>query len=289
MLARKALPAEFEIWNRKWGAPFGRASAWMPRFAKQTSVHYALAPLLGPFSFQSNSVTRTYEFPWVYRALPRSGQRFLEIGGALSGLQFVLAREGCEVHNVDPFLDYGSGNYRSGPERRFRQINRIYKTDVTLHKAALPDISIASQFDAVYSVSTLEHIPSDVLTETLLAARRLLKPGGRMVLTVDLFLNLDPFCHRQTNQYGTNVSPRWIGNVLEMGLIDGQKSELLGFDEFSTENILEHLEDYAMSQNYPQMAQLMAFGQESLRGRRSVPGGAASVLNSPGAVFSKRP
>ena len=41
--------------------------------------------------------------------------RMLEIGGALSGLQS-SSLAGCEVHNVDPFLDYGMGEYDVDPE-----------------------------------------------------------------------------------------------------------------------------------------------------------------------------
>ena len=78
-------------------------------------------------------------------------------------------------------------------------------------------------------------------------------------MTVDLFLNLEPFSQRKTNKWGTNVSVKWIADMLDMQLVEGQKSELYGYDEFSTENILEHLEDYAMHCDYPQLAQLMVF------------------------------
>jgi 2-polyprenyl-3-methyl-5-hydroxy-6-metoxy-1,4-benzoquinol methylase len=262
MLARRVLPPEFATWNEKWGAPSGRRGIpGLPRLARRARMDYQFANAFGPFAYQGNSSTRIYEFPWVYHMLrPRPGLRALEIGGALSGLQFVLARAGCEVHNVDPFFDYGGGEYQSGPERRHGQLNRAFKTDVKLHKTTLPAAKIDGPFDIIFSVSTLEHIPRDALVETLAAARRLLNPGGRIVLTVDLFLNLEPFCRRKTNQWGTNVPPRWIADMLDMDLAEGTPSELFGYDEFSVESILEHMEDYAISTGYPQMAQLMAFG-----------------------------
>jgi SAM-dependent methyltransferase len=180
--------------------------------------------------------------------------------GALSGFQFTPARAGCEVHNVDPFLDYGTGDYESGPQRRLAQLNRAFKTDVRLHKASLPEADVDGLFDVVCSVSTLEHVPAEVLTETLHVARRLLKPDGRIVLTVDLFLNLQPFCSREGNQWGTNVSPKWIADTLEMGLVEGCPDEFFGFEEFSIDDILVRLEDFAVNTEYPQMAQLMVFG-----------------------------
>lgn len=39
-------------------------------------------------------------------------------------------------------------------------------------------------------------------------ANDLLKPNGYLVMTVDLFINLKPFCSRESNQFGTNVSIR---------------------------------------------------------------------------------
>ena len=228
--------------------------------SQRAGIDYRLAPVFGPFAYQVNSSTRAYEFPWVYHALqPTQCLRVLEIGGALSGLQFVLARAGSEVHNVDPFLDYGGGGYHS-PQKRHAQLNRSFKTDVRLHTSTLPEATLDGSFDVIYSVSTIEHIPQDDLVATLTAARRLLNPGGRIILTVDLFLNLEPFSDRTVGQWGTNVSAHWIAEVLDMELAVGTPSELLGFDEFSTEGVLEHLDDYAINFGYPQLAQLMVFG-----------------------------
>lgn len=111
----------------------------------------------------------------------------------------------------------------------------------------------------IYSVSTIEHIPPDVLEDTLVAARRLLAPGGRIVLTVDLFLDLMPYTARESNNWGTNVSAKWIADILQMELAIGDPSELPGYQEFSTEKVLEHLADCAINFNFPQLAQLMVF------------------------------
>jgi SAM-dependent methyltransferase len=259
MLARRELPAEFVKWNKRWGAPLGR-SLVLQALSQKTGTDYQLATVFGPFAYQGNSSTRSYEFPWVYHALaPRQGLRVLEIGGGLSGLQFVFARAGSEVHNVDPFVDYGGGGYDSGPQKRHTQLNRSFKTDVKLHRSTLPDADISGSFDVIFSVSTIEHIPEDALVDTLLAARRILNPGGRIILTVDLFLNLEPFCDRKANHWGTNVSPHWIAEVLDMELAEGRPSELLGFEEFSPKGVLENLDEYAINFGYPQLAQLMVF------------------------------
>lgn len=79
-----------------------------------------------------------------------------------------------------------------------------------------------------------------------------------MVFTVDLFLDLEPFARRQSNQWGCNVAPKWISEVLEMDLSQGNRAELLGYDEFSPDRILDHADDYATGKDR-HMAQLMVF------------------------------
>lgn len=56
-----------------------------------------------------------------------------------------------------------------------------YVAPASLTDAALPNAS----FDCFYSVDTLEHIPPSALTDTLIAARALLKPNGLSVHLID--------------------------------------------------------------------------------------------------------
>ena len=77
--------------------------------------------------------------------------------------------------------------------------------------------------------------------------------------TVDLFMNLEPFCDRKANEWGSNASIAWIEELVGYEMVAGDRSELCGFPEFSTERILSHLEDYAVSTQYPQLAQLITF------------------------------
>jgi 2-polyprenyl-3-methyl-5-hydroxy-6-metoxy-1,4-benzoquinol methylase len=265
MLARRQLPPEFENWNRKWGVPYGLhptatsvinllpASA-RARVYRRSTVKRAR----GPFAFQPNSSTRSYEYPWTHHQLAGLGtSRILDIGGALSGLQFVLAKDGNEVHNVDPFVDYGSGEYDVDPVSEHTALNELFGTKVTLHRSTLTDARIDGSFDAVCCVSTIEHLtPADV-EATLARVRQLLKPGGLLVVTLDLFLNLEPFCERTRNEWGTNMSAAWLQEVTGFELVVGDSEELYGYEKFSTDYVLSHLEDYAINVYYPQLAQLM--------------------------------
>ena len=214
----------------------------------------------GPFAFQPNSSTRAYEYPWAFFQLQAMGHsRVLEIGGALSGLQFVLAKSGYEVHNVDPFFDYGDGQYDVDPIAEHGALNRSFGTDVTLHRTTLPKANLTGPFSAVLCISTIEHLSEQDIAATLTAAKELLAPGGLIVLTVDLFLNLEPFCDRKANQWGSNASIAWIEELVGYEMVVGDRSELYGYPEFSAARILSGLEEFAVATQYPQMAQLIAF------------------------------
>ena len=278
MLARRELPEEYEEWNVAWGAPWGRHSVSSPLDSGRSEklVDYVerlprklRVPVLrsvqmnrirGPFAFQPNTSTRGYEYPWAFHQAQGLGpSRILEVGGALSGLQFVLAKSGHEVHNVDPFFDYGDGQYDVDPITEHGALNRSFGTHVTLHRATLPEANLTGLFSAVLCISTIEHLSEQDIVSTLSAAKEILAPGGLLVLTVDLFLNLEPFCNRKTNQWGSNASIAWIEELVGYEMVVGDRNELYGYPEFSVERILSRLEEYAVSTQYPQMAQLITF------------------------------
>jgi hypothetical protein len=256
MLARAQLPTSYQQWNDRWGAPHG----------KHTSIRRRLPNLFptlklwvgGPFAWQANSGTRRYEYPWVREQLA-SGKRVLEIGGALSGLQFAVNRElGCEYHNVDPFYDYGNGpDEYLGFQERHRRMNAVFGAKVKLHPTVLEQADIDGSFDAICCVSTIEHMPASAIESTLRVARELLSPGGQLVLTVDLFLNVQPFCSAAENRWGTNVSLAWIEEVSGLKLMRGRREELYGYKEFSTDSVLARLDDYLVAGS--QLAQLAVF------------------------------
>jgi 2-polyprenyl-3-methyl-5-hydroxy-6-metoxy-1,4-benzoquinol methylase len=258
MLARRELPSEYALWNRNWAAPYGRRSPAVTLLKPLGSRRFRR--IRGPFAFQGNTSTRTYEYPWAYYQLADLGaSRVLEIGGALSGLQFVLAKHGHEVHNVDPFFDYGRGDYDFDPVAEHAALNRTFGTNVVLHPSTLPEADLVGGFSAAVCISTLEHLPPASIQATLAAVKSLLHPGGLVVLTIDLFLNLTPFCSRTTNVWGTNTSVAWIEELLGYTMVSGDRAELYGYREFSTDCILSRLEEFAIGAGYPQLAQLVSF------------------------------
>ena len=263
MIARRELPAGHVAWNRKWGAPFGnrwprrlRRIPMIGEWAGRTLPEWAPSAL-GPFGFQPNSVVRTAEYPWAFEAGRLSpGLHVLDIGGGCGGFQFVAAKGGCHVVNVDPGME---ANGRGWPvdAATIAKLNRAFGTDVVLHNCFLAQAPVApASFDRVFSLSVIEHIPRDEVAGIMESVYGLLKPGGLCVITLDLFLNLRPFCSRETNEFGTYIPARTLVEAAPFELVAGDRRELSGFPEFSTDDILSRLDEFFVG-DYPALAQLM--------------------------------
>lgn len=257
MLGRKTLPPHFVAWNKKWKAPFG--PNWGRRLTCGQRLNPWVARLLGPFAYQPNNTTRILEYPWAYYTVDvHPGMTALELGGALAGFQFVLARAGATVTNIDPFVDYGSEiKHPLHPPAIHARLNRIFGTRVRLRTCLLADAAIASDsVDVVYSISTLEHLPEDQLARTMSEIERVLKPGGVFVATIDLFLNIIPFTSVTRNRWGTNISICKLASLTNMTLVHGAQCELFGYPEFSTDRILSSLDQYLIG-DYPALTQMI--------------------------------
>lgn len=259
MIARRSLPPEHLAWNAKWGAPFGRALHRRARtggLLDRTLLAWAPS-LRGPFGFQPNNTTREAEYPWAFHATPLApGMRVLEIGGGLSGFQFVLDRSGCEVVNVDPGMESRGRGWPCDPASIAR-LNRAFGTHVTLHPTFLDAAPLAERsFDRVFSISVIEHIPPDEIPGVMRRAYELLRPGGLFVVTLDLFLDLAPFTSRASNEFGTNVSVRGLAESAPFELAAGDRSELYGFPEFDPASVTARRDSLLVGEFHPVVAQL---------------------------------
>ena len=108
---------------------------------------------------------------------PMRNKRILEAGG---GNSRVLPRldNSCELWNADKFEGDGNGPVAIVEDPRIK----IVKTFVGEFSDELPD----GKFDAIFSVSVVEHIPGEALAAFIDDSIRLLKVGGVAVHAVDL-------------------------------------------------------------------------------------------------------
>jgi 2-polyprenyl-3-methyl-5-hydroxy-6-metoxy-1,4-benzoquinol methylase len=257
MLAPSVIPNSYKQWNAKHGAPHGRPLRYF-RFRKRFMSEEQIRRARGPFSIQINNSTREFEYPWAFEAgnlQPR--MKVLEIGGGLSGFQFVLDQFGCTVVNVDPGMEAKGVGFPCD-NKSIAVLNRLFKTRVDLRNTTIDKAGSAEcEFDRIYSINVIEHLPHDEVLNVMSHAYRCLKPEGLFILTIDLFLNLYPLSSRRRNEYGVNQNVREIVGSQPWELLVGKPDQLFGFSEFDTDKILSRLETFLLGQGYPTLVQCL--------------------------------
>jgi len=256
MIAPAVLPAEYQMWNDKWHAPFGRA------FPLKGPISWSLPALWfrGPFAVQPNSTTRFFEYPWAYRQVVDRlpvGKSVLEVGGGLAGLQWVLGRAGYSVINVDPGMEAKGHGWFVTP-RKHHLLSRLFKAPVSLIPTPLEQALLpAESIDLVLCVSTLEHLIPAELKGVAESIKRILKPEGVAVLTVDLFLDVYPFTRATQNRWGTNINVYEFLERAGLRLIEGNPRQIFGFQEFDRESIAKHSSEFLVGGDGIALAQCL--------------------------------
>ena len=264
MLAPRELPQSFAAWNNVYRAPVG-ASWWVRLINSRYVGLYSLEGgpgwlawkfrsrlpsviirSIGPFGFQPNSRTRTYEYPWAFFATPlTTGLDVVELGSGVSGFQFVVASIGANVTSVDPLINPSDAVDWMFSEAECARINRAFGGRVSFVRAFLEDAQVLpNSVDRIYAISVLEHVPERSLPRLMEEIYRCLRPGGYLIATIDLFLDCRPFGSEERNRYGRNVSVKEVVQASGLRMRVGDPAELCGFDEFSAENIENNLGRY---------------------------------------------
>jgi len=154
--------------------------------------------------------SRAWEYPWAVLAadLPASSGRMIDVGGGGSAFSFYLARRGHDCVVADPSLNEGVGcvyDRERTAYQNFRSMAKkvIFKT-ARIHSVwGLPDSALGrsvkfvshladdlkfpdGHFDRVFCLSVIEHIPRELWAGCIKEFERVLRPGGRLVITQDM-------------------------------------------------------------------------------------------------------
>jgi len=154
--------------------------------------------------------SRAWEYPWAILAadLPASPGRMIDVGGGGSAFSFYLARRGHDCVVADPSLNEGAGcvyDRERTAYQNFRSMAKkvIFKT-ARIHSVwGLPDTALGrsvkfvphladdlkfpdGHFDRVFCLSVIEHIPRELWAGCIKEFERVLRPGGRLVITQDM-------------------------------------------------------------------------------------------------------
>jgi 2-polyprenyl-3-methyl-5-hydroxy-6-metoxy-1,4-benzoquinol methylase len=266
MIGRKKLPQEYLDWNRTWGAPDGYPEVRaMPLSVRLKSAD---RQRMGPFAFQRQSRTRVFEYPWAYfTARPESGMRVLDVGGGLAGFQFVLNMEGCQVTNADPLALDDDNQWTSEDtahlsllmtEANHELVNSTFGTKVKLVTKKLQHCDFEDgSFDRIFCLSVLEHLHATEARTVAEHMARVLAPGGTLLLTVDLFFDVQPLGSLTRNVWGGNLDIAALIDGLGLEMVVGEPRELLGFDEFDLDHVIKQFPELLTGQ-YPVVSQALA-------------------------------
>jgi SAM-dependent methyltransferase len=122
---------------------------------------------------------KRWEYPWALaRAGLAAGSRVLDAGSGDSIFPVYLAKHGYDVTAVDLAFT-GTLGALHGVEVDY------VRADLT----ALPQAD--ASFDAVFCISVIEHLPEARIPIAMQEMRRVLRPGGRLLLTTDYYRDAD--------------------------------------------------------------------------------------------------
>ena len=165
---------------------------------------------------------KLWENAWVIRhSGVRAGHRVLDIGGASTAFVFYLANLGCPVKVIDNDWSCCGIVYNTNYVAKKMGWD-IEALDRDIAKPIpFPDES----FDRVFSICTVEHLPSSVRRAMMREAARVLKPGGIMSITFDYDKNRKTLISDKGLRFGYKQK-------LFEEIIDPSGLSIYGNDEF---------------------------------------------------------
>jgi SAM-dependent methyltransferase len=174
----------------------GQAAAIVSRFNQtgpQTGTSYATVrdycesrdelPQITPVDGDLKNVQR----PWAFKAIlanVRPPARLLEIGGGEPIVCGLLGELGYDVTLVDPY-----DGFANGPTDYERYVERYPHVKIVREyfRPGLPGLAPQS-FDAIFSISVLEHVDAHSLPLCFDAIAEFLAPGGASIHCFDFIL-----------------------------------------------------------------------------------------------------
>jgi len=154
--------------------------------------------------------SRAWEYPWAILAADLGDRplRVADVGGGGSPFAPYLAGLGHDCSVVDPSLNEGAGcvyDRERSPCQNVRSLakNVIFRAAGINSVWGLPDRSGAApiryfpyraddlrfpdgHFDRLFCLSVIEHVPQDLWAGCMREFQRVLRPGGRLVITQDM-------------------------------------------------------------------------------------------------------
>jgi SAM-dependent methyltransferase len=161
------------------GCPLGVGYATVRDYCESVDELPQIAPTDGDL--------KNVQRPWAVKTIIGCTQRparLLEIGGGEPIVSGFLAELGYDVTLADPYE--GTGN---GPTEYERYVELFPHVKI-LRESFGPGLSALAplSFDCIFSVSVLEHIPTEAISHCFDAVAEFLAPGGASIHCFDFIL-----------------------------------------------------------------------------------------------------
>ena len=128
---------------------------------------------------------RLWEYPYAILAAELiPGLKVADIGCGMTAFTIYLKEHaGCDVTGVDPDVFDAGVRYKGhGVSEEF-----IKRTGIRFLRGDMTELPLENDSqDRAFSISVMEHVPPDVRRRGMQEIARVLKPGGRAIITVDM-------------------------------------------------------------------------------------------------------
>ena len=167
---------------------------------------------------------KRWEYPWaVINSGVRAGMKVLDAGCGNAIFPIYLAKNGCDVTAADLEMDTGLAD--------------MHGVNINYHIGTITDLPFEDDsFDMVFCLSVLEHLPEHETAAAVCELVRVLRPSGRLVVTVDFFDDLERTLHFEMNgRHRTGDWPIFDEEQLHSRIINASGLPLHGETDFSVD------------------------------------------------------
>lgn len=134
--------------------------------------------------------SRMWEYPFALIAADlRPGMKCVDVGCGMTAFTIYLKEvEKCQVIGTDPdFFATGTRYKGYGISGEF-----VLRTGIRVIQSRMESIPLTSNtFDRVFCLSVIEHLDAQSARHGIQEMARVLKPGGRLIITVDVDLETE--------------------------------------------------------------------------------------------------
>lgn len=155
----------------------------LPDHSDLNSIRYPWSK--GMLSQPAFYAARLWEYPYaILGAELTPGMKVADVGCGMTAFTIYLKDHAkCHVTGIDPDAFEAGLKYKGhGVSQDF-----IDRTQIKFLRADMTALSLESDSqDRAFSISVMEHVPPDVRRQGMQEIARILKPGGRAIITVDM-------------------------------------------------------------------------------------------------------